>query len=124
MLHDLLSRAVVPSRLALIYRGAQTVGYNPGRNVWHRLEDDAAEVLRWLRADRDRSALAEHLSRRFSIQDSQKRVEAILQWALLHRLLYLDSEPREAEPFVHRPLLAAVYWVCTQKCNLRCSYCY
>jgi sulfatase maturation enzyme AslB (radical SAM superfamily) len=42
---------------------------------------------------------------------------------LLHRLLYLDFEPRQAE-HVHTPELATVYWVCTQKCNLRCTYCY
>jgi hypothetical protein len=31
------------------------LGYNPGRNMWEHLEEDTAEVLRWLRAERNRT---------------------------------------------------------------------
>jgi radical SAM protein with 4Fe4S-binding SPASM domain len=124
MINDLISRAVVPSRLALICRGGQTVGYNPDRNIWHRLDDDVAEVLRWLRAGRESKGLGAHLVRRFSIEDGNRRLEEILQWAILHRLLFLDFEPRPPSPHAHQAALASVYWICTQACNLRCTYCY
>jgi hypothetical protein len=52
---ELLLRVVVPSRLALIYRKGEMLGYNPGRNMWEHLEEDTAEVLRWLRAERNRT---------------------------------------------------------------------
>jgi radical SAM protein with 4Fe4S-binding SPASM domain len=122
---DLLARAVLPTRLALIQRGGETVAYNPRLNVWHRVPEDVAEVLRWLRAGRDRSALAMHLQRRFGSTVSAGRLAQIVQWLLLRRLLYLDAEP--ALPLKSRRgpgSIIAVYWVCTQACNLRCTYCY
>jgi radical SAM protein with 4Fe4S-binding SPASM domain len=116
---------VVPSRLALILRAGETVGYNPNLNVWHRLEPDVAEALRWLRAGRDRAALAPHLVRRFGCEDAADRAEAIVRWAVLRQLLHLDAEPSPsgatAEEHAH---LLTVYWICTQACNLRCTYCY
>src|SRR5262245_57697830 len=120
----LLSRVVVPSRLALILRGEQTVGYNPSLNIWHRLDDDVAEVLRWLRSGRDRSALAAHLTRRFGLNNADERLDAILQWAVLRQLLYLDAEPPLPSPQLSPHPLLSVYWICTQACNLRCTYCY
>jgi len=58
----LFDRVVVPSRLGLIYRQGETLGYNPGLNIWHRLDESCAETLRWLRAGRDRDGLAGHLT--------------------------------------------------------------
>lgn len=122
----MLSRLVVPSRLALVCRNGETLGYNPGINVWHRLDEDVAEVLRWLRAGRDRSELEDHLIRRFDYTPvaAQERLQEILKWSILRRLLYLDQEP-SFSPITHpsNPLVS-VYWVCTQACNLRCTYCY
>jgi radical SAM protein with 4Fe4S-binding SPASM domain len=121
---SILSRVVVPARLALIVRDEQTVGYNARLNVWHRLDGETAEVLRWLRAGRDRDALAGHLSRRFGVRNSEARLEAVLRWATLRQLLHLDSEP--TPPAVTLPTTppATIYWICTQACNLRCTYCY
>ncbi|WP_425347944.1 radical SAM protein [Streptomyces durhamensis] len=49
---------------------------------------------------------------------------ATLEWCVLRHLLYLDKEP--AAPDLRFPAkpLGAVYWICTQACNLRCTYCY
>lgn len=123
---NLLSRAVIPTRLALISRAGQTVGYNPNLNVWYRVDDDAAEVLRWLRAGRDRASLAAHLSRRFQRDpaDAEERLGQIVRWAVLRRLLFLDAEPDVQVPHGVPTRLATVYWICTQACNLRCVYCY
>src|SRR5687767_7749217 len=95
-----LSRAVVPTRLALVSRAGQTVGYNPNLNVWHRVDDDVAEVLRWLRAGRDRASLAAHISRRFQRDpaDAEERLGQIVRWAVLRRLLFLDGEPEVQVP--------------------------
>lgn len=122
---DLLRRAVVPTRLALVYRSGETVGYNPNANVWHRLPPDVAEALRWLRAGRDRRSLADHLSRRFGLgaEEAVVRAEEIVRWCLLRRLLHLDAEPRLPDE-ASEPRLSSVYWICTQACNLRCTYCY
>src|SRR3712207_2203926 len=87
----LLERVVVPHRFALIYRGGQTLGYNPNLNCWEHLDEDAAEVLRWLRAGRDRQGLAQHLRRRFD-GIAADRLEEILRWSVLRHLLYLDAE--------------------------------
>ncbi len=122
----MLDRVVVPARLALIYRAGKTLGYNPGLNTWKMLDDDVAEALRWLRAKRERKALAEHLARRFDYSQShaEERLRRILGWCVLHRMLYLDEEPkiRDIGPDAHS--LESVYWICTQACNLRCAYCY
>src|SRR5829696_3870670 len=92
---DLLERVVVPSRLALPYRSGETLGYNPGLNTWARLDDVTAEVLRWLRAGRDRDALDEHLARRFKCEEpvARERRQESINWCVLRRLLYLDREP-------------------------------
>ena len=120
----LIARVVVPYRLALILRGKQTVGYNPNLNVWHRVSDEVAETLRWLRSGRDRSVLPSHLARRFDLDNADQRLEAILRWAILRRLLYLDVEPTLPPSRLPSNPLSTVYWICTQACNLRCTYCY
>jgi radical SAM protein with 4Fe4S-binding SPASM domain len=123
---DLLGRAVVPSRLALIYRSGRTLGYNPALNSWHRLSEEQAEVLRWLRSRRDRDLLAAHLARRFRLDDgaAQDAVRQAVEWCVLRRLLYLDREPEPADLAMPEHPLVTVYWICTQACNLRCTYCY
>jgi radical SAM protein with 4Fe4S-binding SPASM domain len=122
----LLDRVVVPSRLALIRRGDETLGYNPRINRWDYLAEDTAEVLRWLRARRDPNDLDGHLVRRFeyALEFARERLDEIVRWCILRRLLYLDREP-DIPPIEHpaNPL-ETVYWICTQACNLRCTYCY
>ena len=120
---DLLSRVVVPSRLSLIVRGNQTVGYNSDLNVFHRLDDQAAELLRWLRAGRDRNALAVHLERRFGLSCPDEKLDETLRWTILRQLLYLDKEPTSPPTFSNE-LPSTIYWICTQACNLQCTYCY
>jgi radical SAM protein with 4Fe4S-binding SPASM domain len=123
---ELLDRVVVPTRLSLIYRSGDTMGYNPGLNTWERLPDDTAELIRWLRAGRERKLLVAHMMRRFGYEAGHAgaRIQEITQWCILRRLLYLDSEPViPALIFPDNPL-SAMYWICTQACNLRCSYCY
>jgi radical SAM protein with 4Fe4S-binding SPASM domain len=123
---DLLQRVVPPSRLSLIVRGEQTAAYNPGENVWHIVDELTAEVLRWLRAERDREDLCQHLSRRFALTSDKARdqLQELLRWCILRRLLYLDVEPvLPTLAFPSNPL-TSVYWICTQACNLRCTYCY
>jgi radical SAM protein with 4Fe4S-binding SPASM domain len=84
-----------------------------------------AETLRWLRAGRDRGGLDAHLRHRFpTFPGETLNVDAIVQWLALRRLLYLDDAPSILPPTVPEHPLSAVYWVCTQKCNLRCTYCY
>lgn len=124
LIMSLLSRVVVPSRLSLILRGDQTVGYNSNLNVWHRLDDETAEVLRWLRSGRNRSDLAAHLTRRFGLSNVEERLEDILQRTILRQLLYLDAEPILPQPQLPSAHPSIVYWICTQACNLRCTYCY
>lgn len=122
----MLDRVVVPTRFALINRDGKTLGYNPAINVWERLDEDTAEVLRWLRAKRERPALAAHLIRRFGYAPvhAAERLQHIVVWCLFRKLLYLDQEPQA--PVVAYPAnpLETVYWICTQLCNLRCTYCY
>lgn len=122
----MLDRVVVPSRLALIRRGTETLGYNPELNTWERLAEDTAEVLRWLRAGRERSALVEHLARRFeyTLTEGILRLDQILKWCILRHLLYLDRQPEIPPVPIHPRSLIAVYWIGTQACNLRCTYCY
>jgi radical SAM protein with 4Fe4S-binding SPASM domain len=127
MSQDQLSdRAVVPTRLALIYRQGQTLGYNPVFNVWHRLDELSAEVLRWLRARRNADQLQEHLANRFHLDadDAKIGLDGAIEWLLLRRMLYLDKEPQAPELTMPADPLGTVYWICTQKCNLRCTYCY
>jgi radical SAM protein with 4Fe4S-binding SPASM domain len=122
----LLHRVVVPPRLALIRRGGETLGYNPRINRWDYLEEDTAEVLRWLRAGREPNELGGHLARRFgyALPSALERLDEIIRWCILRRLLYLDREP-DIPPIEHPPNpLETVYWICTQACNLRCTYCY
>lgn len=122
----LLERVVVPPRLALILRDGETLGYNPALNTWTYLEEDTAETLRWLRAGRERGGLGAHLGRRFSTapSESEARLMEILQWCILRRMLYLDRVPEIPEIQHPENPLATVYWICTQACNLRCTYCY
>lgn len=123
---ELLRRVVVPLRLALIYRAGTTLAYNPAINVWERLDDTGAEVLRWLRARRDRAALEAYLAKRFGYTPlvAKARLDALIKWFILRRLLYLDHEPLTQPQVLPLNPLATVYWVCTQACNLRCTYCY
>jgi radical SAM protein with 4Fe4S-binding SPASM domain len=122
----MLERVVVPSRLALIHRAGLTLGYNPNLNLWELLDETTAEVLRWLRAKRDRNQLEEHLERRFGYLPitAKEKLQGALKWCILRRLLYLDREP--SIPTVTYPThpLTTIYWICTQACNLRCTYCY
>lgn len=122
----MLNRVVVPSRFALIYRAGKTLGYNPGLNIWEPLDEDTAEVIRWLRAGRNRNNLEEHLVKRFSYTPimAEERLQTILKWCILRRLLYLDQEPPTPEITQPANPLATIYWICTQGCNLRCTYCY
>jgi radical SAM protein with 4Fe4S-binding SPASM domain len=123
---ELLSRIVVPSRLALIYRAGETLGYNPTFNIWHRLSENTSEILRWLRAGRESSALEAHLVSRFGYTPLLARDSLLdsVKWCILRKLLYLDREP--SAPALAPPAnpLVTVYWICTQACNLRCTYCY
>jgi radical SAM protein with 4Fe4S-binding SPASM domain len=121
----LLERAVVPSRLALIQRNGETLGYNPELNTWARLEADTAELLRWLRAGRTLEGLVAHLARRFAYSEdfASSRVQAIIKWSVLRRLLYLDRQALE-DTSAPAAILSTVYWISTQACNLRCKYCY
>lgn len=122
----LINRVVPPPRLALIIRESQTLGYNPAINSWERLADVTAEVLRWLRAGRDRSELVEHLARRFSCspRDAEGLCNKALVWCVFRQLLYIDHEPETPNITYPENPLEAVYWICTQECNLRCTYCY
>jgi radical SAM protein with 4Fe4S-binding SPASM domain len=122
----MLRRIVVPARLALIYRSGNTLAYNPAFNVWHRPDDVCAETLRWLRAGRAATLLRAHLARRFGCgQDlAEEKLQRALRWAILRRLLYLDREPELPRFVSPANPLATVYWICTQGCNLRCTYCY
>jgi len=122
----MLDRVVVPSRLALIYRSGATLAYNPALNTWESTDDDTAEVLRWLRAKRERAPLETHLARRFAytIPAAKGRLQKILAWCIFRRLLYLDREPQAPEVSLPPNPLETVYWICTQACNLRCAYCY
>jgi radical SAM protein with 4Fe4S-binding SPASM domain len=92
------------------------------------LEPDVAEVVRWLRAGRDRSGIAEHLTRRFGLSGAEapNRLRQILNWCVLRRLLYLDKQIDDPELAIESDAgsLSSVYWICTQACNLRCTYCY
>lgn len=123
---NMIDRVVVPSRLALVHRSGETLGYNPTINSWERLDEATAEVLRWLRAGRERDALESHLARRFGYPASatRQRLQKILVWCIFRQLLYLDEEP--SAPQIAHPdsPLETVYWICTQACNLRCDYCY
>jgi len=123
---NLLTRVVVPSRLALICRGPDTLGYNPGLNTWEPLSEEAAELLRWLRAGRDRTRLADHFQERFgySATEASATVRRILEWCVLRRMLYLEQQPEVAIPTYDKHQVVSVYWICTQACNLRCAYCY
>jgi len=123
---SLLGRVLVPTRLALIRRGTEDLAYNPAMNVWHRVDECQAEVLRWLRSGRAGDELPAHIGRRFELppEQARDRVEGALQACLLRRLLYLDVEPPQAEVEIPENPLATVYWICTQACNLRCTYCY
>lgn len=128
----LLDRSVTAPRLALIYRSGETLAYNPAINSWHRLDAQSAAVLRWLRAGRPTQALQAYFEERFSCTDvtARQRLAEIVRWCLLRSLLYLDRAPATpspadiaaASPDGRR--LATVYWICTQACNLRCTYCY
>ena len=119
----LVERVVVPPRLALILRGGQTIGFDPDRNLWHWLTPETAEVLRWLRAGRSRDRLPAHIERRFRRTQGADLVEQILKWSIVRRLLYLDKVPSPPR-LLHTARLDSVYWICTQACNLRCTYCY
>jgi len=123
---ELLHRVLVPPRLALIWRAGHSLGYNPALNLWERLDEPTAEALRWLRAGRDRMTLEAHLLKRFDYTPAtaKERLTAIVQWCILRRLLYLDREPQLPELAPPPKPLVTVYWICTQACNLRCTYCY
>jgi hypothetical protein len=97
---DLLQRVVLASRLSLIVRGEQTAAYNPGENIWHIVDELTAEVLRWLRAERGREDLCQHLVRRFALKDDEvsDRLGEVLRWCIIRRLLYLDEEPILPDP--------------------------
>jgi radical SAM protein with 4Fe4S-binding SPASM domain len=121
---DLLSRVIAPSRLSLIIRGDQTVAYNPDLNVWHRVDAETAETLRWLRAKRERPFLKEHLRRRFKLNDVERRLTFILKWAVVRQLLHLNEIPSPSARQISDNPPSTLYWICTQACNLSCSYCY
>ena len=123
---SLLERVVVPPRLALIHRAGETVGYNPAINRWEYVDEEAAEVLRWLRAGRSRESLVPFMARRFSSTSiaAEERVDQILKWLILRRLLYLGQVPDLPPITAPKQPLAVIYWICTQACNLRCTYCY
>jgi radical SAM protein with 4Fe4S-binding SPASM domain len=119
----LLDRVVVPD-LVFIVRDGKTLCYATSENVWHRLTTDVEEVLRWLRAGRPRSELTSYLSRRLMTVDAAERIEASLRWAVLRRLLHLDGNKSPTALPPPRPAVRTVYWIATQACNLRCTYCY
>ena len=97
MVHEqcppMLQRVVVPSRLALIYRAGQTLGYNPLLNTWELVDEVTAEALRWLRAGRPRGELHDHLGRRFpSLRTGiDETVQKLLAWCILRRLLFAPA---------------------------------
>lgn len=126
MIPALLKRVVVPRRLALIIRGEATAAYNREENVWYLVDDVGAAVLRWLRAERPRAELADYLMTQFvvPVEEVERRLDEALAWCILRRLLYLDQAPVEPVDAVPDNALAAVYWISTQACNLRCTYCY
>ena len=125
-MQELLERVVIPNRLALIHRQGGTLGYNPGLNQWAQVDEDVAEVLRWFRAGRPRRELPVHLQTRFAYEPSvaRERLLEILKWCILRKLMFLDREPEAAHLQPPTNPLATVYWISTQACSLRCTYCY
>src|SRR4051794_36566599 len=111
---SLLERLVVPSRLALVYRGGETLGYNPSLNTWERLDEPSSEMLRWLRAKRDRAALEKFFVERFDYSNctAKLKIEETAKWCILRRLLYLDQEPPPTVLVHSAAPLATVYWIC------------
>ena len=83
-------------------------------------------MLRWLRAGRDRDQLPHHLQRRFAYSETtaHERLARILRFCILRQLLYLDREVELGPAGTEGRRLATVYWICTQACNLQCTYCY
>lgn len=123
---ELITRVVLPDRLALIVRGELCVAYNPHANVWHLIDEVVGEVLRWIRAKRPRHDLPALLAQRFDINpaDVDRRLRAVVGWCVLRKLMYLDEAPEDLAVTLPENPLATVYWICTQACNLRCTYCY
>jgi radical SAM protein with 4Fe4S-binding SPASM domain len=122
---DLVDRVMVVPRLSLLVRGDRTIAYNPGVNVWHEITDVQAEILRWLRARRPRSSLVRHIQTRFDVlaQSASDLLEQALQKLVIRQLLDVD-EIHPAPTVIPSTALVSVYWIATQACNLRCTYCY
>jgi len=122
---DILGRVLVPPRLSLLVRGDRTLGYNPDVNVWHEINDVQAEVLRWLRARRSRAMLSRHIQIRFDMnaQSASSSMQRALHQLILRQLLDVDETRTTSAELPANPL-ESVYWIATQACNLRCTYCY
>src|SRR5579871_5190693 len=122
---DLLDRVATPPRLSLMMRGGRTLGYNPGINVWHEVDEVQAEILRWLRARRSKASLKPHIQIRFAIeaQPAEAIVQRALRQLIVRQLLDVDETAPTPIQLPAKPL-QAVYWIATQACNLRCTYCY
>jgi radical SAM protein with 4Fe4S-binding SPASM domain len=122
---DLLDRVAAPPRLSLMVRGERTLGYNPGVNVWHEIDDVQAEILRWLRAQRPKASLVRHIQVRFDVQAqaADALVQRALRQLIVRQLLDVDETVAAPVKLPENPL-EAVYWIATQACNLRCTYCY
>lgn len=123
--NELLDLVSVPPRLSLMLRDNLSVAYNPSLNVWHAVDDIQAEILRWLRAGRSKSELCGHIARRFGISEdvAHSGVRQSLEHLILRHLLILRPAEPEIDAVPEFPL-SSVYWIATQACNLRCTYCY
>lgn len=101
---------VVPAELHLIEVGGQRILYNPELHTWDAVSEQELSAVR----------LLQHGS-----LDLDSAVRESLLRLVLSALLYVDgSQPAKEKVTVFPASPQAVYWTITQRCNLRCVYCY
>jgi radical SAM protein with 4Fe4S-binding SPASM domain len=100
----------MPAEMRLIEVDGQLILYNPDLHTWCAV---TAEELRALRALESSQTDPDH-----SVPESLLRL-------VVNGLLYISGSPPVREKTVSFPTSPqAVYWTVTQRCNLRCVYCF
>jgi radical SAM protein with 4Fe4S-binding SPASM domain len=122
-----MEKVITPPRLRTWSENGWHIYFDPYNFVWAKVNDSGRALIEEFRKHRTVQAVAGKVAERFKLTytEAQAAVQAfvdkLVEEGFLHRDRYRE---RERPPFPQLNFPTVMYLHMTNKCNLKCPYCY
>ena len=122
-----MERIIVPPRLRIWSENGWHIYFDPYNFVWAKVNDSGRLLLEEFRKHRTAADVANTVSERYKLMAGQASeiidafVSKLVGEGFLHRDVYRERDRAE---FAKLDFPAVLYLHMTNKCNLKCPYCY